>query len=260
MKRHDEQNSAILDQFTKQAESYARLVQQSGDTSLEPLLNATRPTKADRVLDLACGAGSFTLALARVAGHVTGLDLTPAMIEQARALQAELGIDNVDWRLGDALPLPFPDASFTLVVTRAAFHHLADPGAVLGEMARVCSPAGRIAVLDMTPDPRTADALNRIERLRDPSHVRALTPAALRALGEGIGLVETAAVAIPGRPLPLEAVLATSFPNPGDMETIRALYREDAAGGDDRLGLKASYRDGEIVVSYPMTMVVWRRQ
>src|ERR1700756_5198182 len=75
MTRHTDQNSAILDQFTKQAESYAKLTQNSRDLSLAPLLEATRPSSADNVLDVACGAGSLTLALAAVAGHATGIDI-----------------------------------------------------------------------------------------------------------------------------------------------------------------------------------------
>jgi SAM-dependent methyltransferase len=259
MNQHQTQNAAILDQFTRQAGPYTDLVRNGQDTGLPLLLEATRPMPDDRVLDVACGGGSTTLALATVTSGAVGIDLTPAMIERARALQAERGVANVEWRVGDVLPLPFEDASFSLVVSRAAFHHMTDPRAVLAEMARVCAPGGRLAVMDLTPADAKAEAFNRIERLRDPSHVRALKQDELRALGEGLGLVETHAIALENRPMTLNSVLATSFPNPGDLETLRALYRRDADGGEDSLGLRAEPEGDEIVVHYPMTLVVWRR-
>ena len=260
MTRHKAQNEKVLDQFTKQAESYAKLTASaSGGRSPTPFLDAISPLETDRVLDVACGAGRLTISLAKLTHRVTGIDLTAAMIDKGRDLQCETGVTNVDWHVGDVLPLPFPDAAFSLVVSQAAFHHLADPAAVLMEMARVCSRGGRIAVNDLSPDPVKADALNRVEKLRDPSHVRALPPAELRALGKEIGLVETAVSSYLTPQIPLEAVLETSFPNPGDLETVRALYRADAERGLDALGLRAEFSVDQIMIRYPMTWVVWQR-
>ena len=258
---HEAQNEAVRAQFTQQAEPYAKLtaaLPQSG-RGHSALFEVLRPSPADTVLDVACGTGSLTLALARVTRQVTGIDLTEAMIDQGRAAQAKEGITNVDWQVGDVLPLPFPDETFSLVVSKAAFHHLADPAAVLVEMARVCSRGGRIALNDVGPDPETADAFNRVEKLRDPSHARALTPAQLRSLGQQAGLVETAFSSQLTPQLPLEAILAASFSNPGDMDTVRAQYRADAQSGANTLGLKAALVGGQIMIQYPMTLVVWQR-
>ena len=60
----------------------------------------------DTVLDVACGPDLITCAVARVARHVTGIDLTPAMIEEARKRQQAMGLTNMEWRVGDVLPLP----------------------------------------------------------------------------------------------------------------------------------------------------------
>ncbi len=259
MTRHNDQNEKILDQFTKQAESYAKLTASARGATSTPFLDAIRPMETDRVLDVACGVGRLTISLAKLTRHVTGIDLTAAMIDKGRALQAETGVTNVDWRVGDILPLPFPDASFSLVVSQAAFHHLVDPAAVLTEMARVCSRDGRIAVNDLSPEPGKAEAFNRVEKLRDPSHVRALPPAELRALGTRIGLVETAISSDLVPPMPLEAVLKTSFPNSGDLEKVRALYLSDAQSGVDTLGLRAQFSLDQIMIQYPMTVLVWQR-
>jgi len=260
MSQHHTQNEAILDQFTKQAEPYAKLttsLPRAGEGA-SPLLDAIGPLPTDTVLDVACGAGSLTLMLAARVRHATGIDLTAAMIGQARAQQAKAGVANVGWLVGDVLPLPFPDGAFSLVVSQSAFHHLADPGAVLAEMARVCARGGRIAINDLGPDPATADAFNRAEKLRDPSHVRALPPAELRALGRKLGLEEIATSSRLTQKFPLEAILATSFPEPGDMDRVRALYGADAESGANTLGLNAVFEDDRIMIRYPMTVVAWR--
>lgn len=256
--KHEKQNEAVLDQFTKQANAYAELTKGSQDKTLAPLLDATHPTSDDMVLDVGCGPGSLTLPLAQICGHVIGFDLTEAMIDQAKARQAEMGIDNVDWQIGDALPLPFEDHSFSLIVTRATFHHMAEPTKVLAEMERVCKPGGRIVVIDLTPDEAKAGAFNEIEKLRDPSHVQAFPPIVLRTFGRKEGLTELAFETL-SQTLPLEAVLATSFPKEGDMERVRKKFRNDAKSGADQYGMKAYFEGDDIMISYPMTLLAWKR-
>jgi ubiquinone/menaquinone biosynthesis C-methylase UbiE len=258
MPTHREQNAAIRDQFSRQAESYAKLTSTGKSPLLAPLLDTVRPTGTDRLLDVGCGPGRMTLMLAPLVKEAIGIDLTPEMLTQARAAQAAQGVTNVRWQQGDVLPLPFGDGSFSIVTTQATFHHFADPAAVLAEMARVCAPGGRIVVNDMTFDPAKAQAFDRMERLRDPSHLRVLSPDELRGLGRAAGLEELTFLQS-ATPMPLEAVLATSFPAPGDMERVRAIFREDVASGEDRLGLAAHEKDGQILVTYAMTMAIWRR-
>src|SRR2546421_8510183 len=117
----------------------------------------------------------MTRPVARLARQVTGTVLPPGIIEHAKVMQQADGLTNLTWHVGDVQPLPFPDASFPLVFTRYSFHHFLDPKAVLAEMVRVCSPGGRVVVVDVfTSGPEQAEAYNRLEKLRDPSHVRAL--------------------------------------------------------------------------------------
>ena len=71
------------------------------------------------------------------------------MIEEARKRQQSMGLTNMEWRVGDVLPLPFADSSFSAVITRYSFHHFLEPEAVLTEMVRVCQPGGRVAVVDV---------------------------------------------------------------------------------------------------------------
>src|SRR5262249_6482048 len=136
------------------------------------------------------GPGLVVAAFARVVRHATGIDITPAMLDRARAHAAQLGLTNVTWRQADVLPLPWPDASFSIVTSRFAFHHFLEPLAVLRERTRVAAPGGRVVVADSTPDTRRADAFNRMERLRDPSHVRSLPVDEHRGLYATAGLPE----------------------------------------------------------------------
>src|SRR5262245_56202199 len=181
----DEHRRLILDQFTRQAVPFSQM----RDHSPGLVLAAAEVQADDTVLDVACGPGLMACAFADVAAHVTGIDLTPGMIERAKTLQQSKGQPNVTWRIGDVVPLPFADASFSLVFTRYSFHHFLAPRKVLVEMIRVCAPDGRVVVVDVfTITTEQADAYNRMEKLRDPSHVRALSLIELTALFQESGL------------------------------------------------------------------------
>lgn len=254
------QNARVLDQFGRQAEAYAVLIERLGRRApgLEDFLEIVRPGPQDLVLDVGCGPGQRALGLAPLVAHVTGFDLTPEMLDQARAAQAEARVANVDWRQGDAAALPFADAAFSLVMSQAAFHHAADPAAALAEMARVCAPGGRIAVTDLTPAPEKSAAFDAIEILRDPSHAHALPLAELRGLSAELGLTEIA-VRSHATAAPVAPVLAASCPPAEVAGRLHELYVRDAASGADALGMGAHYRDGEVWAAYSMSLVVWRK-
>ncbi len=110
-----------------------------------PVLDAAGVASGQRVLDVGCGTGVATRGAAeRVGGdgEVVGLDLNPVMLAVARRLRPDLV-----WRKGDAMALPFPDASFDVVLSQFAMMFVPDPGAALTEMARVVRPAGRVTVM-----------------------------------------------------------------------------------------------------------------
>jgi len=246
---------AILDQFTRQAVPFSTAPGIRDEEALRRLVTASGAGPADTVLDVACGPGLVAAAFAGVARHVTGIDLTPAMIERARALASERGLVNVTLQVGDVRPLPYDGGAFSLVVSRFAFHHFPDPGAVLREMARVCAPGGRVVVADtaVSPDPARAAAFNRMERLRDSSHVRALSLSELAGLFEAAGLPMPAVTRCEVR-AEVEALLSRSFPAPGDADRIRALF--EASLDDDALGVRGRRIDGAIHFAYPVAILV----
>jgi ubiquinone/menaquinone biosynthesis C-methylase UbiE len=247
----------ILDQFTRQAVPFATAPSIKDEAALRLVVEWSGAGPEDTVLDVACGPGLIVVAFARVVKHATGIDLTPAMLERARAYAAEQGVSNVTWQQGDVLPLPYPDGTFSIVSSRFAFHHFLDPLAVLTQMARVCRPGGTVIVVDSAPAPDKADAFNRMEVVRDPSHVRALPEAEHLELFRRAGLPQPRVThyRLDGE---LEGLIARSFPKPGDDETLRRIFADSLAG--DTLGIQARRDpDGRIRYGYPVAVMAVRR-
>jgi SAM-dependent methyltransferase len=106
-----------------------------------------------RVLDIGSGAGMDSLIAALMVGSegsVTGIDMTPEMIEKARQGVAELGLNNVTFVEGEAETLPFDDSSFDVVLSNSVIDLIPDKDAVFGEIYRVLVPGGRMQIADVT--------------------------------------------------------------------------------------------------------------
>jgi arsenite methyltransferase len=84
------------------------------------------------------------------AGHVTGIDMTPEMLEKARRSASEMGAQNVDFIESDAEALPFAEASFDVVISNGVIDLIPDKDAVFSELHRVLTPGGRIQIADVT--------------------------------------------------------------------------------------------------------------
>jgi len=247
---HDE---LIRDQFTRQAAVFNSAAPVAAADALQLIVDAADAAPGDTVLDVACGGGLVARAFAPRVRHATGIDVTPAMLDEARKAAAAQGLANTSWQQGDVTTLPYPDASFTIVATRFSFHHFLDPLAVLKEMARVCAPGGRIVVADSCPsgDKAKAAAFNRLELLRDPSHTRALPLSEMKALFAAAGLGEPRVTFGELRDL-VSNLLARSYPNPGDDAKIVAMFRKSAE--DDSLGIPVRL-DGEAIrYAYPVAI------
>jgi len=252
----DTHGDKILDQFTKQA-SLFQATHRSAADAIEQALTVAGVTADDVVLDVACGPGVLTCAFAKRAKHATGVDITPTMLAQAQQLQAASQLDNIRWQLCDVTQLPFTDGSFSLVITRYAFHHLEHPEDVLKELVRVCAPGGKVVVIDSAPPPEKAAAFNEVERLRDPSHTKALTAEELS------GLIAALALAIERRHLyawevTADSLLARSFPEDGDRARVKGLYAADV--GVDELAMNARYLGDVLHVTFPTLITVIRKR
>ncbi len=156
---------------------------------LDYLMLRSAPKPADQVLEVAAGTCVCGRALAPYCGHVICLDLTPAMLEQGRKEAIQQGLTNITFVKGVAEELPFLDESFDMVISRLAFHHFVNPQVIFAEQARVLKPGGKLILWDMVPGNETMRReIDRIETLRDPSHVQEMTKEEMRAMYIGAGL------------------------------------------------------------------------
>jgi ubiquinone/menaquinone biosynthesis C-methylase UbiE len=243
----------ILDQFTRQAAPFSAAAAIRNEEALARIVRMAEAGPDDIVLDVACGPGLLACAFASVVRHVTAVDVTPAMLEQARALQKAKGIANVTWDLAEVPPLPDADGRFSIVTCRFAFHHMLHPLGVLAEMRRACAPGGRVVVADVTPDSAHERAFNAAEKLRDPSHVRAMPVEELLDLFDRAGLRVTRREAF-RLENELEDLLGRSFPEAGDAARLRQIYADSLE--DDALGI-AIRRDGDkLRFGFPVSVVV----
>jgi ubiquinone/menaquinone biosynthesis C-methylase UbiE len=244
-------NSVIVEQFTRQAAPFARM--HTAEESMELFKQAAGVTRDDIALDVACGPGLVACAFATVAKQVTGVDITPAMLEQARQLQQREELTNVEWKLGDGTKLPFEGESFSLVMSRYAFHHFENPKAVLVKMARVCQPGGRVCIADVyvTSDEQD-EAYNRIELLRDPSHVRALR------LGEYITMFAEAGLSVKQQAfyrfdVAVDRLLEATRTPEREAKEFREAVEQDI--GRNVLGVNARFDDaGVLQFSFPIVI------
>jgi len=248
----------IRSQFTRQADAYIRMRQTTDEAGLQALVMLSGAQPGHRVLDVACGPGFLTMTFATHCAGAVGVDATDEFLARAQAEAASRGLRNVEFRQGDAERLPFADAAFDVVACRAAFHHFPSPERVLAEMARVVRPDGRVLIADMiaSEDPHKAEYHNRMERLCDPTHVRALPASAFERLFSDAGL---AVVLRPTTQLhsDVDEWIMHGGPSADDARQIVALM--EASINPDRSGLNVRRENGKLRFSHTAVAFVLHR-
>ena len=116
-----------------------------------------------RVLDVACGTGNLAIPAARAGAIVTGIDIAPNLVEQARERARSEGLD-IRFEEGDAEELPYADASFDLVISMYGAMFAPRPERVAAELLRVCRPGGQIAMANWTPGGFTGRMFRTVSR------------------------------------------------------------------------------------------------
>ena len=196
----DQAKSLVQAQFGANAAKYTTSAVHAKGASLQRLVELVQPQKTWSALDVATGAGHTALMFAPEVGHVIASDLTPEMLVEAAKLARERGLTNFSTAAADAEALPFKDGTFDLVTSRIAPHHFPNVPTFVAEVARVLKPGGTFALVDnVAPDEQTtkgfsaselaeADAAyNSFEKLRDPSHGRALPTVEWQQVVEAAG-------------------------------------------------------------------------
>lgn len=240
-------NQIIKEQFAKQAVGYSA-VKAHGE-ALSTLIEMSGVHQNDLVLDLACGSGIVSCAFAKHAKHVTGIDITPEMLDQARQLQTQNKLSNMDWVLADVDPLPFMDHQFSIVVTRFSFHHFLAYEKVFEQMVRVCAPGGVVMVVDVAVPASKCSAYDQMEKLRDPSHTGVLTPQIFRHLFSH-PLLTDFKTADYKMNISLNTQLAASYMTDENKKKFRQLIYDDIY--KNNLGVSASLINNHYELYYPV--------
>lgn len=252
---HESPKALSQSHFGRQAAAYAGNYLLADPGNLNDLLALLEISARDRILDVATGTGFLAAAMAGWAGEVLATDLTPGMLEKARAIIGTR--PNVAYALADAENLPFRGGAFDAVTCRVALHHFPDPVASIAEMARVCRPAGRVMIMDIisSEDPARSEYHNRMEKLRDRSHVREYPLSVLE------GMIRTGGLGIETTRLwrytwPVESWLAVANPDPASAKEVRRMMCESIAG--DKSGLNVERRADDLFFTYTAAIVLAR--
>jgi SAM-dependent methyltransferase len=171
MKHHDQ----VADAFGATAAAYLTSPVHASGADLDAL--AATFSAGDglaRVLDMGCGAGHASFAVAPHVREVVAYDIAPPMLETVAAAARERALTSVRTQQGAAESLPFAAASFDWIISRYSAHHWRDVPAALAEARRVLKPAGRLTFIDGAgcDDPLYDTHLQAAEVLRDASHIR----------------------------------------------------------------------------------------
>lgn len=175
-------------QYGQVAQAYATSGSHAGGADLEWFRARAAGVAPTRALDVACGGGFSTRALASAGHRVVASDLTSASLVAARGALSDVA--QVTWTAAAAERLPVRSDSMGLVASRIAPHHFADPAAYVDEAARVLTPGGLFLLVDTTgpEDDALRVWLDDVERRRDPSHLRVRPPSWWRAVVTGARL------------------------------------------------------------------------
>jgi ubiquinone/menaquinone biosynthesis C-methylase UbiE len=174
----DKIQQASKEQFDRQSANYGKSHILSKTDDIRSALPHLHVSRGQKLLDVATGGGHTGLFFGKLGMEVTLADISASMLENAAALAAEEGL-TVATRQHEAEKFPYPDASFDLVSCRVAAHHFSCPASFVTETARVLKPGGHFLLIDGTVEDGHEAAeewSHQVEKLRDPSHNRFITP------------------------------------------------------------------------------------
>jgi ubiquinone/menaquinone biosynthesis C-methylase UbiE len=246
-------------QFDRQATCYGsgHILRDVSDVAAA--LYGIETAQLSPALDVATGAGHTAAYLAGRGMAVTAADISEGMLAETRKLAAERGLA-IAARQHAAEALPYVDGTFGLVTCRVAAHHFESVVNFLREAFRVLRPGGYLLVIDGAEPhdaPAAGEWLHRVEKLRDPSHGRFLSPAAWRGLATKAGFEVLQSATRPIKQPDLEWYFRTA----GTSAANRAEVLKLVSGAPDevRATFGLTKEDGKIVWWWPRLTLLAQR-
>ena len=234
-------------QFEQQCANYGNSHILSNTEDIRSALHILRPQREQALLDVACGGGHTGIYFARLGLHVTLADISTAMLARAAELAASEGLTIVT-REHPAEKLPYPDGSFDLVTCRVAAHHFSCPATFIMETGRVLKTGGKLLLIDGSVEegqPEAEEWLHQVEKLRDPSHNRFITPLKWTHLCGHVGLRVIHRELQPFKQPDLNWYFETANTSPANRAAVFKLVKEAPASARNLFRL--TQEDGKIV-------------
>ncbi len=237
--------------FGRQALAYNANCLLADEENLSTIIRMARIKGEDKVLDVATGTGFLAGALSEVAGEVMATDLTLEMLYQTRPKTQ----NNTSFCLADVERLPFHNDSFDMVTCRVALHHFTRPDEAFSEIRRVCRPNGRVVIMDIisSEDDNRREYHNKMERLRDSSHVKQYSYSEIKQMFSDCGL-KVVEAEMWEYTWEMEEWLAIANPAEVNASEIRKMMSESVDG--DKSGLSVEVRDGVVHFKYTAAIVL----
>ncbi len=216
--------SLVQSQFAPAAQDYVTSATHAHGADLQRLVELAAPRGHELALDVATGGGHTALAFAHRVRLMVASDLTLSMLQAARDNIRAQGVANVAYLRAEAESLPCAPASLDLITCRVAAHHFADVRAFVRGAAAALRPGGLLLVSDHIglEDAEQDAFMDRFERWRDPSHVRAYSYAEWRSFCAGAGLEVTYSEDDPREPYEFASWTARIRMHPEDRDALGA--------------------------------------
>ena len=258
-------NQSVVDEFSMQSSSFeAHAAKSTYKEATAFFLSRIPIERHHRVLDFATGTGLLARALSPMTKQVVGFDITAKMLEQAKSSAAAEAATNVEFVLGapNADKLPFADAEFDLTMSRLALHHVESPEAILRDLARCTKVGGFVVSIDLVAHQNATVAAwhNALERLRDPSHTRALPLSEIVGAMEACGLQTSTCHAFDNT-LSVERWFDLSQTHEPVRRVVTAALEEEAqSGASESTGMQPFWKGGELHFIHQWRCVVARKK
>ncbi|HEY5895188.1 MAG TPA: methyltransferase domain-containing protein [Chthoniobacterales bacterium] len=247
---------AAQEQFSRQSQRYATGHILENVQDVVAALEFIPLAVPSKMLDVACGAGHTGLHLAALGHDVTLADLSQPMLDRALEGAVRKGV-TVRTVQHPAEAMPYADDTFDLATCRIAPHHFSSPASFVREVARVLKPGGRFLLIDGTiPDenPEAGAWLNKLEKLRDPSHARLLPPGEWCQLCKDAGLtVERSTIHLKEQP-DIEWYFRTADTSPDNRNAVLEMI--DAATPEIVAVYRITTNEGKISWWWPIATVI----